>query len=95
MQCKKHKQNTKEMSPNLQAILDRLQLQLDSMSPEEYQEQLALIEEMNDGPTADNLIRSFHEDHISYTTTLQSIYEIIYSSNTEYTPPVKDYSLAA
>ena len=48
------------MSPNLQAILDRLQLQLDSMSPEEYQEQLALIEGMNDGPTADDLIRSFH-----------------------------------
>ena len=49
------------MSPILQAILDRLQHQLDSMSQEEYEEQLALIEEMKDGPTADNLIKSFHK----------------------------------
>ena len=83
------------MSPNLQAILDRLQLQLDSMSPEDYQEQLALIDQMNDGPTADDLIRSFNESSVNYTTTNKDHYNIINPTNPEYTPSGKDYSLAA
>lgn len=83
------------MSPNLQAILDRLQLQLDSMNPEEYQEQLALIEEMNDGPTADDLIRSFRESSVNYTTTNKDYYDIVNPTNPAYTPSGKDYSLAA
>ena len=73
------------MSPNLQAILDRLQLQLDSMSPEEYQEQLALIEGMNDG----------HESSVNYMTTNKDYYDIVNPTNPEYTPSGKDYSLAA
>ena len=83
------------MSPNLQALLDRLQHQLDSMSQEEYEEQLTLIDQMNDGPTADDLIRSFHEPSGNYSTTNKDYYNIVNPTNQEYTPSGKDYSLAA
>lgn len=51
------------MSPELQKILDQLDIQLDSMSPEEYEIQSTLINQMNDGPTAEEIIRSFHDTH--------------------------------
>lgn len=47
------------MSPELESILNRLDVQLNNMSPEEYKKQLDIINEMNDGPTAEDLIKSF------------------------------------
>ena len=83
------------MSPNLQEILSRLKDQLESMSEAEYQEQVSLIDQMNDGPSADDLIRSFHEASINYTVVFQQDYNInINPFDTEYPITARGYSFS-
>lgn len=84
------------MSSKLQSILDRLKVQLDTMSPEEYQEQCELIDQMNVGPSADELIRSFYELHFNYTTVFQFKNDFKFKAvDMEFPISGKDYSLAA
>lgn len=96
MQIHTKEEKNIKMSPELQTILNRLQVQLESMSDEEYQEQIVLIKQMSEGPSADDLIRSFHESPMNYVNVYQSDYNInINPSNREYPITDSDYSLAA
>ncbi len=79
-------------------MLDQLSVQLENMSQEEYDEQLALIEEMNEGPTADEIIRTIHQSNAIYITAPVFDYfnfDNILSHKAEYAPSKKDCSLAA
>ncbi len=84
------------MSPELQQLLNDILKQIEQMSDEECENQIELLNKYSVGPTAEELIKSFHEPvyHYMFNETNNS-----YNTEQEqpfYIPEESDnYSLAA